>query len=81
MSHGTHAQHVVVQLARRERDVVLTVRDDGCGFDKATPVNGFGLIGMSERVRAVRGILMVTSAPGAGTELHVQIPVATIHEE
>lgn len=81
VARHAHAQHVVVQLARRERDVVLTVRDDGCGFDKATPVNGFGLIGMSERVRAVRGILMVTSAPEAGTELHVQIPVATIHEE
>jgi ligand-binding sensor domain-containing protein/signal transduction histidine kinase len=51
----------------------LSVRDDGCGIDAHTLRTGrenhFGLVGMSERARNIRGTLSVSSAPGAGTEV------------
>ena len=52
---------------------LLSVRDDGCGIDSQTLKTGrenhFGLVGMTERARGIRGTLSVSSAPGAGTEV------------
>lgn len=49
---------------------VLTVIDDGCGFDATTPrVGGLGLVGMRERMLARGGTLEVTSRRGAGTRV------------
>ena len=42
----------------------MTVRDDGAGFDPATETDGFGLLGMRERVELLDGTLTITSAPG-----------------
>jgi signal transduction histidine kinase len=50
----------------------LTIRDDGIGC--ADPRQGSGLIGLKDRVDAVGGTMQITSPPGAGTSLHVEIP-------
>lgn len=52
---------------------VLTVADDGSGFDLADP-EGFGLHGMRARVAQVGGTLEIVSAPGAGTTIRVSVP-------
>ncbi len=53
----------------------LVVRDDGRGFDPATPARGhFGLLTMRERAEACGGALAIHSAPGAGTEIAVTVP-------
>jgi ligand-binding sensor domain-containing protein/signal transduction histidine kinase len=56
----------------------LSVRDDGRGIDSQTLQTGrenhFGLVGMSERARNMRGTLNVSSAPGAGTEVVLTLP-------
>ena len=55
--------------------VTLTVRDDGDGFDVATPGRkGFGLTGMQERVAALGGSLSIDSMPGEGTEVSATLP-------
>lgn len=74
------ARNVVIEMTRHDRRVVLEVRDDGRGFDTAMPAPGLGLVGMSERVRAVRGVLTVTSAPEVGTTVRATIPVANDNE-
>jgi signal transduction histidine kinase len=69
------ATQAVVALACEEDGVVLTVADDGCGFDPALvrEQNGcFGLLGMSERAETLGGHLVVESAPGEGTRVMVQ---------
>lgn len=58
-----------------------TVRDDGSGFDaRSAPASrngtgGFGLFGMSERMRMIGGTLAIDSAPGRGTSMTVSLPL------
>jgi signal transduction histidine kinase len=74
------ARHATVTLSYRDTDVVVTVTDDGAGFDlpstsETAEANGhFGLIGMRERAEAVAGRLIVTSMPGSGTTVEATIP-------
>jgi signal transduction histidine kinase len=56
------------------QDARLEIRDDGCGFDPAA-VTGehYGLVGIRERVDAIRGRLTIDSAPGRGTTLRLDV--------
>jgi two-component system, NarL family, sensor histidine kinase UhpB len=76
------ARHVTIHLKRAadgalggER-VEVTVADDGVGTAAGLPTRGLGLIGMRERVMALRGELVLASTPGRGFELAARIPVA-----
>jgi glucose-6-phosphate-specific signal transduction histidine kinase len=75
------AQQVTLRVARHEtggQDVLaLSLRDDGEGADTAAPTAGLGLVGMRERVAALRGRLEVTSERGKGFQLSAQIPVSS----
>lgn len=78
------ATRAVVGLAKHGRSAVLTVSDDGQGFDFArqlsaerrnrTAVAQYGLAGMAERVQLLGGELTITSQPGDGTTVHVRVP-------
>src|SRR5690606_34741152 len=52
--------------------VILTLQDDGVGSDKQD--DGFGLIGIRERVNLLNGLLRVRTAPNQGFILEVEIP-------
>ncbi|HKH94714.1 MAG TPA: GAF domain-containing sensor histidine kinase [Gemmatimonadaceae bacterium] len=65
-----------VTLTRRGDQVAMCVADQGIGFDiGAVPSNRFGLVGMSERARLLSGTLELSSAPGQGTAIVVNVPV------
>ncbi|MFG2037090.1 GAF domain-containing sensor histidine kinase [Dactylosporangium sp. NPDC048998] len=76
------AAHVAVELRRAGPGVVLTVSDDGRGFDvHGTPANGapqprLGLASMRERARAVGARLLVRSGAGEGTVVTLEVPGA-----
>jgi signal transduction histidine kinase len=54
----------------------VEVRDDGRGFDPSDPDgDGFGLVGMRERLALVDGELQIRSTPGTGTTVTARIPV------
>ena len=53
----------------------LSVRDDGAGFDPDAETDGFGLLGMRERVELLGGRLLLDSTPGNGTTITASIPV------
>ncbi len=58
-----------------ETDLVLTIVDDGMGFDGETVTgNGLGLISMGERLDAIGGSLKLRTRPGAGTRVEVAVP-------
>jgi signal transduction histidine kinase len=40
------------------------------------PANGSGLLGLRDRVEAIGGSMRLTSPPGAGTSLRVELPLA-----
>ena len=69
------ANRVEMNLTREDSAVVLTVSDDGIGFDPDGSGPGFGLIGMRERVSLTGGRLEIESQDGAGTTLRATLPV------
>jgi signal transduction histidine kinase len=74
-----HAQASAAQVCvqRSERQIDLTVQDDGTGFD-AERVRGLGLLGMDERVRHLGGAFLIDSQPGRGTLLKITLPLADL---
>jgi signal transduction histidine kinase len=72
------ARRVVVRIDCAGSSPVLTVEDDGVGFDpakvSATMEGGFGLTSMRERVEQIGGALDVHTAPGEGTRIEVRLP-------
>ena len=71
-----HAQAKSVQIIVRQETerFLLAVKDDGKGFDPRR-TRGLGLVGMTERVSHLGGVLKVDSNPGGGACLRVDLPI------
>jgi signal transduction histidine kinase len=65
------ARRVEVVISQRAGRRIVSVRDDGVGFDEATAANGQGLANMRQRAEAIEGRLSLRSAPGRGTAIEV----------
>jgi signal transduction histidine kinase len=73
-----HAQatHVWVELNLEDNNIILTIQDNGQGFDaKKAQSTGIGLSSMQERVMLAGGKFNITSAPKRGTILSAQFPL------
>jgi signal transduction histidine kinase len=71
------ADRVDVSLEAVDGRVVLTVADDGVGFDVGSAAlrsRRLGLTSMEERSRSVGGALAIESSPGAGTTVRLEVP-------
>ena len=57
-------------------EIILTVTDNGRGFniDTTRTKESLGLISMRERVRAVNGIVEITSKVGSGSRIEARVP-------
>src|SRR5262249_51069257 len=65
-----------VRLVADERELVLSVRDWGAGFEVAARrKSGLGLESMRERARLIRARLTIRSRPGEGTRIVVRVPL------
>jgi signal transduction histidine kinase len=65
----------VVRAAPSADGVLVTVLDDGCGFDSSTATAGFGMpASIRARIREVGGTVVISSAPGAGTHIELRVP-------
>jgi PAS domain S-box-containing protein len=75
------AQEAKVELTGYPGGIELCVSDSGVGFDpeSAKGKTGLGLIGMSERLRLVRGQLRLESQVARGTRVQVQIPLSSVN--
>ncbi|MBK8194613.1 MAG: hypothetical protein IPK76_15865 [Lewinellaceae bacterium] len=66
-----------LQLLKDEGQLLLTVEDDGKGFDPAANgSDGIGLANIRTRVEVLRGKMHLDSAPGKGTFVSIEIPKA-----
>jgi signal transduction histidine kinase len=65
------ARHVEVAISQRAGRRIVSVRDDGVGFDEATATDGQGLENMRQRAEAIEGRLSLRSTPGRGTAIEV----------
>jgi signal transduction histidine kinase len=71
------ANEVAVRLAEDHGELVLSIRDDGRGFDRAATPLGAGLQNMADRLAALGGTLTVRSRPGAGTTIEGRAPAGS----
>lgn len=76
LKHAAAAQ-VTATLETTAVAIVLTIADDGAGFDTQRVRSGMGLKSMQERVAHINGRLAIDSAPGAGTRVIITLPVGT----
>ncbi|BCR05898.1 hypothetical protein DESUT3_29670 [Desulfuromonas versatilis] len=76
------AKRVQVDLNRVGECIMLTIQDDGVGFDpehvrrRVQHPGAIGLVGMRERVAAVGGHMRIVSARRQGTRIEVRLPLA-----
>ena len=74
------ARHIQVRIVREAARVTLAIHDDGRGFDPAALAGAdlaghLGIVGMRERVRSCSGVFQLTSRPGAGTTVEIDLPI------
>lgn len=72
------AEEVWVELAYESDRLVLSVKDDGKGFEleEAQAMTGhYGLKGIYERAETIGGQITITSGPGEGTSVVVRVPL------
>ncbi len=79
VARHARASEAKVNIQRLNGAVVMKIADNGKGFDTKRESNGrlgkrLGLLGMRERLEMVGGKFVVTSAPGKGTVIAVEIP-------
>jgi signal transduction histidine kinase len=72
--HGK-AKRAVIEVHEDDAEIRMSVRDDGSGFDPSEHFDGFGLLGMHERVHLLEGVLKIDSAPNKGTTIAARFPV------
>jgi signal transduction histidine kinase len=72
------AKTVKLELSADERHCIVTLADDGRGFDARSPQFRWshGLMGMRQRAEALGGRLAIESRVGGGTRVRVEIPVS-----
>jgi len=75
VARHAQAKHSVVRLARTGQTAVLTIEDDGIGFDVRRDKAGNGLRNMRERATAMGGSLRISSKVGKGTNLRFTFPI------
>lgn len=70
-----HAQASTVSVTVRQsgQEITIEIADDGVGFSSDSRSEGFGLVGMRERVRLAAGALSIASNPGSGTIVRARL--------
>jgi two-component system sensor histidine kinase UhpB len=83
VARHSHASRVQVGLRRHDGELMLTVQDDGVGFDVLTTLEdavhgqSIGLLGMQERAQLAGGRMEIDSAEGQGTLIAACFPLTT----
>ena len=73
------ASTCIVTLEQNENELMLSVKDNGVGFEETVSLVGSGLKGMQERVEFLNGTVEVKSEHG--TEIIIHVPVAITHQK
>ena len=71
----SEAGKLAIQLSRVNGSLILSVIDNGKGFDSATVIHGNGLNNMTERAHSMNGRLTQFSEPGKGSSVSLQVPL------
>lgn len=83
VARHAQASKVTVQLQDLPNEMLLIVKDDGCGLPQAAErgKKTYGLLGMHERVKLLGGSLDISSEPGKGTRIEASLPVNSLEKQ
>jgi ligand-binding sensor domain-containing protein/signal transduction histidine kinase len=70
-----HPTRVILTMRREGHNLIMTMADNGIGFDPRSAARGNGLHNMEERARSIGGDLSITSARGIGTTITLHSPI------
>lgn len=69
-----NANHFWLRILFKNDGIILTIEDDGKGFEANLQVKGFGLVGITERVHLLKGKIEIDSEKGKGSAMSIEIP-------
>jgi NarL family two-component system sensor histidine kinase YdfH len=76
IARHAQAKKVKVEISTETDKLMITIQDDGQGFDPAIlPSGHYGVLGMQERVRLAGGEFEIKSQVGVGTTIRMEIPL------
>jgi signal transduction histidine kinase len=70
-----NATQLNIYLQKKESNIILTIADNGQGFDINSVKTGAGLRNMKKRAQILEGIFQIKAQLGAGTTLILQFPI------
>jgi signal transduction histidine kinase len=78
VTRHSHATHATIYLRLDGNRLFGSLIDDGVGFeqDQKLGKSGFGLSGMTDRIKQIGGELLIESSPGSGTKISFVVPLA-----
>nr|WP_255549822.1 sensor histidine kinase [Thermoanaerobacter sp. CM-CNRG TB177] len=75
------AKNASVKFEFGMRFISIIIKDDGIGFDKENIGQGYGLMGMRERVEILNGKFEISSFKNKGTQIYISIPVRGVEDD
>ncbi len=69
------AKNVILDFKKNNNHIILTIKDDGIGFNQEKRSSGIGLKNMKSRVTLLHGQFTINSVPGKGTSISVDVPM------
>lgn len=75
IKHAAATMASVSVTIQQQQQLLISITDNGLGFDSNTRTTGFGLTGMKERLQIMNGQLTIESEEGKGTSIHIRIPM------
>ena len=72
-----NATEVFIQITCDDECLLLTIEDNGIGFDRKSVKAGIGLSGIENRAKMLNGNASVLSTMGEGTSINVEIPLTS----
>ena len=79
MVRHAYASRLDVSMEKGDERVICVLRDDGVGnAGEDTAPGGLGLRGIRDRLKGLHGELELQSSMGAGTQMIISIPIASL---
>ena len=73
VARHSNAKKVIANLEADDKEIRLSIKDDGSGFDTTKKTGTLGLLGMKERASMIGGVLEIISSPGKGTQVLIKV--------
>ncbi len=70
----SNCNQLIVEIISSDNRLLVTIADDGCGFENSELKEGRGLMVMKERAELVGGQLDISSNAGTGTRIRLEMP-------